>query len=113
MERSTGKLEPIKNEDFRKVENYFSEKSIHTCRIAFRIRSQMVKEIPGNKKKYKNNDSSDSGLICKHCSDGFIMTQSHCRVEGAEGGSGPEEYQGLRHVLQEVARGESQAGEGK
>ena len=73
----------------------------------------MVKEIPGNKKKYKNNDSSDSGLICKHCSDGFIMIQSHCRVEGAEGGSGPEGYQGLRHVLQEVARGESQAGEGK
>ena len=83
MERSTGKLEPIKNEDFRKVQNYFGEKSIHTCRMAFRIRSQIVKEIPGNmKNKYKNKDSSncDSGLICKHCSDGVIMTQSHCLV---------------------------------
>ena len=83
MERSTGKLEPIKNEDFRKVQNYFSEKSIHTSRMAFRIRSQMVKEIPGNmKNKYKNKVSSinDSGLICKHCSDGAIMTQGHCMV---------------------------------
>ena len=83
MEKSTGKLEPIKNEDFRKVQNYFSEKSIHTSRMAFRIRSQMVKEIPGNmKNKYKNKVSSinDSGLICKHCSDGAIMTQGHCMV---------------------------------
>ena len=28
MERSTGKLEPIKNEDFRKVQKYFCEKSL-------------------------------------------------------------------------------------
>ena len=43
----------------------------------------MVKEIPGYmKNKYKIKDSSnvDSGLICKHCSDGVIMTQSHCMV---------------------------------
>ena len=81
MENSTGKLEPIKNEDFRKVQNYFGEKSVHTCRMAFRVRSQMVNDIPGNfKNKYKNKDtnSSESGLVCKHCNSGEIMTQSHC-----------------------------------
>ena len=83
LRKETGKLEPIKDEDFSKVQEYFSDKSVNTCRMAFEIRSQMVRDIPGNfKNKYRNKDTSDSdsGLVCKYCDVGVIMTQSHCVV---------------------------------
>ena len=83
LRKETGKLEPIKDEDFRKVQEYFSDKSVNKCRMAFEIRSQMVRDIPGNfKNKYRNKDASDSdsGLICKYCDVVVIMTQSHCVV---------------------------------
>ena len=47
LESST-KLESIKHEDFRQPQSYMHEKSIYTGRLAFRIRSQMVDEIPAN-----------------------------------------------------------------
>ena len=42
------KLEPIKNDDFGEKQEYFNSKSIENGRMAFRIRSQMLDEIPGN-----------------------------------------------------------------
>ena len=51
LSTATGKLAPINSEDFRKVQCYFDEKSIDTCRTAFKIRSQMLPDIPGNFKK--------------------------------------------------------------
>ena len=42
------KLEPIKNEDFTEVQNYFLDKSIENGRMSFKIRSQMLENIPGN-----------------------------------------------------------------
>ena len=81
LEGSTGKLADIKDEDFRKAQEYFNDKSIYTCRMAFKIRSKMVPEIPGNfKNKFrkKEGDDVDSGLRCKYCTDGVIMTQCHC-----------------------------------
>ena len=51
------KLSDIKNEDFTKVQSYFNGKSVESTRMAFRIRSHMVPEIPGNfKNKYKNKE---------------------------------------------------------
>ena len=40
------KLEHIKNEDLRKVQKYFEEKSVENTWMAFKIRTQMVPEIP-------------------------------------------------------------------
>ena len=83
MEKATGKLAPIKNDDFRQVQDYFHIKSVETCRMAFRVRTQLVKDIPGNfKNKYrrKGTDDSDAGLRCEYCNEGEVMTQSHCMV---------------------------------
>ena len=55
--------------------------SLNNARIAFRIKSQMVDEIPCNfKKKYsKRNNSRDQndGLYCPHCKNGQLFTQKH------------------------------------
>ena len=40
------KLEDIKEDDFRELQPYFDDKSVDNGRMAFRIRSQMVKDIP-------------------------------------------------------------------
>ena len=40
------KLENIKDEDFSDVQEYFKEKSVENTRLAFKIRTQMVAEIP-------------------------------------------------------------------
>ena len=45
------KLGDIKDEDFATVQDYFNDKSIANTRMAFKIRSQMVEEIPGNLNK--------------------------------------------------------------
>ena len=51
MKRKT-KLERIKHEDFREVQKYFGEKSVENTSVGFKIRTQMVPEIPAN---FKNN----------------------------------------------------------
>ena len=49
------KLEPIKADNFLEVQNYFLDKSIENGRLSFKIRSQMLENIPGNfKNKYRN-----------------------------------------------------------
>ena len=51
---TNSKLEAIKGDDFTKVQEYFNEKSVSNSRMAFKIRSHMVPEIPGNfKNRYK------------------------------------------------------------
>ena len=70
------KMEPVKNDDFREKQDYFNCKSIENGRMAFRIRSQMLDEIPGN---YKNKYRIDKDkLKCRHCTSDQVMTQSHC-----------------------------------
>ena len=44
------KLGRIRGEDFRDVQEYLNEKSIANSRMAFKIRSHMVPDIPGNSK---------------------------------------------------------------
>ena len=72
---SSSKLEEIKHEDFCKIQPYFYDKSVDNTRLAFRIRTKLVKKIPGNfKNLYKHNKD---GLKCSHCLEP-VMTQSHC-----------------------------------
>ena len=60
---SMKKLDPIKDEDFRETQSYFMDKSIENGRMAFRIRCQMVDNIPGNfKNKYRKEKEK-----CRHC----------------------------------------------
>ena len=73
---SMKKLDPIKDEDFRNTQSYFTDKSIENGRMSFRIRCQMVDNIPRNfKNKYRKEKKK---LICRHCDMETIMTQSHC-----------------------------------
>ena len=71
------KLEPIKDDDFHKVQDYFNNKSVENTRMAFKVRSQMVPEIPGNFKN-KFRVKGEDGLLCLYCEEGHVMTQGHC-----------------------------------
>ena len=71
------KLKDIKEDDFSKVQDYFHGKSVANTRMAFKIRTQMVSEIPANfKNKFKKK--GEDGLICTHCEEGKELSQSHC-----------------------------------
>ena len=73
------KLEDIKNDDFRELQGYFDDKSVEKARMAFKIRSHMVPEIPGNfKNKFRGKGNGSDGLTCPYCTQGDIMTQDHC-----------------------------------
>ena len=67
-----------KDDSFKSVQNYMEGKSLDNCRMAFRIRCELVKEIKGNfKDKYRRREG-DQGLICDDCDSEEIQTQSHC-----------------------------------
>ena len=99
LESST-KLESIKHEDFRQPQSYMHDKSIYTGRLAFRIRSQMVDEIPEN---FKNKFKYDTqGLICKYCpSEPDTLPGMSC-MAGHKSGVGLERHQGPHHLLQKM-----------
>ena len=64
------------SDDFSEPQEYFNDKSIENGRLAFQIRSKMVKEIPANfKNKYKEEDQ-----LCKFCNEMKTFNQSHCIV---------------------------------
>ena len=70
------KLEPIKAEDFMETQQHFMDKSIENGRMSFQIRTQMLKDIPGNfKNKFRNNKEK---LECQHCPAQQVLNQSHC-----------------------------------
>ena len=69
------KLEPIKGEDFRETQKYFMDKSIENGRMSFQIRTQMLKDIPGNFKNKFRNDTEK--LKCQHYAEDQVFTQSH------------------------------------
>ena len=67
------KLDPIKTEDFTEVQNYFNEKPIDNGRMSFKLRSQMLEDVPGNfKNKYKNDKEK---LKCQYCPEVEVMTR--------------------------------------
>ena len=64
------KLDPIKHEDFREAQKYLQEKSIENGRAAFKVRSQMLENIPGNFKyspKFFRNDTSKQDEAFTRC----------------------------------------------
>ena len=72
--QSSKKLEDIKESNFDDIQPYFNDKNIENARIKFRIRTKMLKKVPGNfKNLYKN---VPNGLKCDLCED--EMTQNHC-----------------------------------
>ena len=76
MKEKSKKLKEICEEDFREVQEYFNHKSVENVRMAFRVRCNMVDDIPANfKQKYKNNEN---GIQCSYCPEGGIFSQSHC-----------------------------------
>ena len=58
------KLKNIKNDDFRQVQDYFMDKSIEKARMAFKFRSQMLENVPGNfKNKFKKEEGTSIEII--------------------------------------------------
>ena len=68
------KLEDIKNEDMREIQPYMNMKSLEKVRMAFRIRSKMVKNIKLN---YKNMFKDHE---CKQCQGGYQESQAHTMI---------------------------------
>ena len=81
-ENMSKKLDDIKFDDFSVEQPYMNAKSIEVGRMAFKIRSKMVEDIPGNfKNKFRTKSrKSDEGLVCKHCQENVMMDQAHCLV---------------------------------
>ena len=67
-----------KHDNFKSVQKYMKGKSIINCRMAFRIRCELVKEIKGNFKDKYRRRGGDQALICEDCDSEEIQTQNHC-----------------------------------
>lgn len=79
MEKNNGKLEDVKHEDFREVQPYMKNKSVAMGRMAFKIRTKMVADIPGNfKNKFRVRKGENEGLICVYCNEEQLLDQAHC-----------------------------------
>ena len=54
------KLDPVNKDDFLELQEYFMDKSLENGRTAFKIRTQMLEDIPGNfKNKFKNGKKTN------------------------------------------------------
>ena len=72
------KLNSIKEDDLSEVQPYFKDKSVENVRMAFKIRTEMVTEIPGNYKNKYRVKGTENGLNCLECDEDVIWTHSHC-----------------------------------
>ena len=68
------KLKEVKDEDFRKEQKYMSWKGMDKGRMAFRIRSKMVKNV---KKNFRNMYSD---VKCEYCDEEEEESQGHMMV---------------------------------
>ena len=68
-------LKDIKNEDFRKEQKCLEERGIERGRMAFRVRTRMVKNVKIN---FKNMHRKN--LKCKECDQEEDVTQEHLLV---------------------------------
>ena len=72
--KNQSKLDTIKEDDFKEVQQYFNYKSVEKTRMGFMIRSQMVPEIPGNfKNKFRGRGTGSDGLACPYCMQGGVL----------------------------------------
>ena len=72
------KMMDHKDDDFSKVQKYMEGKVISNCRMAFRIRCQMVGDIKGNFKDKYRRKGGEAALACEDCNKDEVQTQSHC-----------------------------------
>ena len=68
------------NDNFKHIQEYFKEKSLYHCRLAFRIRCELVKDIKGNFKDKFRRKGGEDALKCGDCVTEEIQTQSHCLI---------------------------------
>ena len=68
------KLAGVRNQDFRKPQEYMKERSVEKARQAFRVRSKMIKSVKMNFKNLHKND-----LKCVKCGE-EDETQEHVLV---------------------------------
>ena len=68
-------MKDVKNEDFRKEQDYLMEKSVDKARMAFRLRSRMVAKVKMNFKNLHRNN-----LKCEECEMDEEETQEHMAV---------------------------------
>ena len=72
----SSKLADIKDDNFRKMQEYFNDRNIGIARMKFKIRTKMVDKIPGNfKNKFRYKEA---GLNCSYCKEEF--SQVHCTI---------------------------------
>ena len=74
------KMMKHKSEDFSQVQEYMHGKVLSNCRMAFRIRCEMVNDIKGNFKSKFKRMGGEEALKCDDCLSDQIQTQSHCLV---------------------------------
>ena len=74
------KMMKHKNENFSEVQKYMQGKSMDNCRMAFRIRCELVNDIKGNFKDKFRRRGGEAALKCDDCYGEQIQTQSHCLV---------------------------------
>ena len=74
------KMMQHKADNFKQIQEYMSGKSLDHCRMAFRIRCEMVKEIKGNFKDKHRRKGGDQALKCDECEEDVVETQFHCLV---------------------------------
>ena len=72
------KMMKHKGDNFGTVQDYMKGKSIQNCRMAFRIRCELVKDIKGNFKDMYRKKGGEKELLCEDCDSNTIQTQSHC-----------------------------------
>ena len=72
------KMKSHKDDNFREVQGYMKGKSVENCRMAFRIRCEMVEDIRGNYKDKHRRKGGETAVLCQECSAEEIETQAHC-----------------------------------
>ena len=101
------KLEDEKDKDFTKLPCYMEGKGLEDIRLAFRIKSKMVRKIKMNYKKSYYN------LVCEMCQSGRNESQCHAmECPGwQEHRSGLDQAGGHGDLLQEDPGGQGQGQE--
>jgi isopenicillin N synthase-like dioxygenase len=74
------KMMKHKNDDFSQVQKYMLGNSVDNCRMAFRIRCEMVNDIKDNFKDKSKRLGGEAALKGEDCSEDQIQTQSHCLI---------------------------------
>ena len=74
------KMRQNSGDNFKDVQEYLKGKSVEHCRMAFRIRCEMVKEVKGNCKDKYRRRGGEQALNCGDCDSNQVQTQAHCLV---------------------------------